>query len=133
MFLIGLLVPAGLLQAAAATDSYYNVKKYGAKGDGVTIDSQAINNAIEAAAAAGGGTVYFPAGKYASYSVRLKDNICLYFDFSATLYAARETETGTYDTAEENLYNGQNNLASTLQKNRKAINKKLEALYKMYE
>jgi hypothetical protein len=31
------------------------------------------------------------------------------------------------------LYNGQNNLASTLQKNRKAINKKLEALYKMYE
>jgi hypothetical protein len=31
------------------------------------------------------------------------------------------------------LYNGQNNLASTLQKNRKQINKKLEALYKMYE
>ncbi len=109
MFLIGLLVPAGLLQAAAATDSYYNVKKYGAKGDGVTIDSQAINKAIDEAAAAGGGTVYFPAGKYASYSVRLRDNICLYFDFGATLYAARETETGKYDAAEENLYNGQNN------------------------
>ena len=31
------------------------------------------------------------------------------------------------------LYNGQNNLASTLQKSRKPINKKLEALYKMYE
>ena len=43
----------------------YNVKDFGAKADGKTIDSPAINRAIEAAAKAGGGTVYLPAGEYA--------------------------------------------------------------------
>ena len=109
MFLVGAAMSCGIMQAAAPTESFYNVRTYGAKGDGVQIDSDAINAAIEAAAAAGGGTVYFPAGKYASYSIRLKDNICLYLDFGSTLYAARETATGKYDAAEENLYNGQNN------------------------
>ena len=37
---------------------------FGATGDGKTVDSPAINKAIEAAAAAGGGTVIFPAGNY---------------------------------------------------------------------
>ena len=36
----------------------YNVRSYGAKGDGKALDSPAINRAIEAAAAKGGGTVY---------------------------------------------------------------------------
>lgn len=45
---------------------------FGAKADGKTIDSPAINRAIEAAAQAGGGTVYLPAGEYACYSIRLK-------------------------------------------------------------
>lgn len=40
----------------------YNVRDYGAKGDGVTLDSPSINKAIEAAAAAGGGEVYIPFG-----------------------------------------------------------------------
>ena len=48
---------------------------FGAKADGKTIDSPAINRAIEAAAEAGGGTVYLPAGEYACYSIRLKSNI----------------------------------------------------------
>ena len=52
----------------------YNVKDFGAKADGKTIDSPAINRAIEAAAEAGGGTVYLPAGEYACYSIRLKSN-----------------------------------------------------------
>jgi len=43
----------------------FNVKTgFGAKGNGVTDDTQAILNAINAAAAAGGGTVYFPKGHY---------------------------------------------------------------------
>ena len=53
----------------------FNVKDFGAKGDGVHIDSPAINAAIDAASEAGGGTVYFPAGTYSSYSIRLKSHI----------------------------------------------------------
>ena len=47
---------------AAGTSSVYDVRRYGATGDGKTIDSGAINKAIDAAAVAGGGTVRFPAG-----------------------------------------------------------------------
>ncbi len=42
----------------------YNVRAMGAAGDGRTVDTPAINKAIEAAARAGGGTVLFPAGTY---------------------------------------------------------------------
>jgi polygalacturonase len=51
--------------------SAYNVKTFGAKGDGKTLDTAAINKAIDAAAAAGGGTVYFPAGNFLSVSIHL--------------------------------------------------------------
>jgi polygalacturonase len=67
--------------------SFYNVKDFGARGNGKTPDSHAINNAIEKAASAGGGTVYFPAGTYLSYSIRLKSNITLFFDNGAVLLA----------------------------------------------
>ena len=57
--------------AFPATPMLFDVRAYGATGDGKTIDSPAINKAIEAAAAAGGGTVFFPAGNYVSFYIRL--------------------------------------------------------------
>jgi len=66
----------------------YDVTTFGAKGDGQTLDTSAINRAIETAAAAGGGTVQFPAGTYLSVSIRLKSNITLYLDQGATILAA---------------------------------------------
>jgi polygalacturonase len=51
------------LQEATARDPIINVKDYGAKGDGTTDDTTAIENAIAAVPAAGG-VVYFPAGVY---------------------------------------------------------------------
>lgn len=87
---------------AAGTSSIYDVRTYGATGNGTTIDSPAINKAIEAAAAAGGGTVLFPAGTYASYSIRLKSNIALYLEQGSTILAAStslEGITGGYDPA----------------------------------
>ena len=69
-------------------ESVLNVRTLGATGDGTTLDSPAINKAIETASAAGGGTVHFPAGNYLSYSIRLKSNISLYLDQGATIIAA---------------------------------------------
>lgn len=81
----------------------YNVKTFGATGDGKTIDSPAINRAIEKASEAGGGTVYFPAGTYLCFSIRLKSHIGLYLDHGAVIMAANadEHESG-YDPAEPN-------------------------------
>lgn len=88
------------LAARAQTKMFYNVRDYGAKGDSVTIDGDAINAAIDAAAARGGGTVYFPPGIYASYSIRLKSNICLYLDQGAVILGAKEVNGVGYDEPE---------------------------------
>ncbi|MDQ3011259.1 MAG: glycoside hydrolase family 28 protein [Acidobacteriota bacterium] len=90
-------------QAAPQHAAGYDVKAFGAKGDGKTLDTDAINKAIEAASAAGGGTVRFPAGTYLSFSVRLKSNIALYLDAGAVLLAADPVEhKGAYDPPEPN-------------------------------
>jgi hypothetical protein len=83
---------------------FFNVRNFGATGDGKSIDSPAINKALEAAAAMGGGTVYVPAGTYNCYSLRLKSFICLYIEQGATILAAPTPLDGTttdgYDAAE---------------------------------
>jgi polygalacturonase len=81
---------------------FYNVKDYGAKGDGKNIDSEAINKAIEEAVKAGGGTVFLPGGTYLSGSIRMKSNINLYLDAGAILLAAPQNEElkDYYDRAE---------------------------------
>lgn len=98
----GLAVPPSPAGAMAA--GIVSVRTHGATGDGTTIDSPAINRAIEAAAASGGGTVYFPAGTYACYSIRLKTHVSLYLDQGATILAASTplegTTSGGYDAAE---------------------------------
>ncbi|WP_091388849.1 rhamnogalacturonidase [Amycolatopsis pretoriensis] len=77
----------------------FDVTKFGAKGDGRTIDTAAINRAIDAAAGRGG-TVYFPAGTYASYSIHLKSNVALYLAANATILAATPAGGRGYDPAE---------------------------------
>ncbi len=79
---------------------FYNVRDYGAKGNGAALDSKAINATIDAAAAAGGGTVYFPAGDYLTGSIRLKSNITLYIDQGATIIAAPAEDSAEYDKPE---------------------------------
>ncbi len=83
----------------SATAMVYNVLDYGAKGDGINLDSPAINSAIEAAAAAGGGEIYFPAGTYLSGSIRLKSNIHLNLSAGCTILAA-PAEMKAYDESE---------------------------------
>jgi polygalacturonase len=98
MFLMG--VPA--FARTPGAENWVNVRNFGAKGDGKTIDSNAINKAIDHAAARGGGTVFFPAGTYASFTIRLKSKVTLYIDNGATILAAPSPEDGKggYDLAE---------------------------------
>jgi polygalacturonase len=88
----------------SAKPIYYDVRTFGAKGDGVSIDTPAINAAIEAAAGAGGGTVVFPAGAYACYSIHLKSNVALFLQQGSTILAAPTPydglTSGGYDAAE---------------------------------
>ncbi len=91
----------------AGTNSVFDIRHYGAKGDGIAIDTPAINKAIEAASASGGGTVRFPSGTYACYSIHLKSSVALYLDQGATILAATFSEGGvssgaSYDPAEPN-------------------------------
>lgn len=81
----------------------YSIKDFGAKGDGKNIETKSIQRAIDAAAAAGGGTVVFPAGNYLSFSIRLRSKVELHLSAGATLIAADpQKHGGTYDEAEPN-------------------------------
>lgn len=103
--LASLITPLGLTQSSPARAQelpVLSVKKFGATGDGKTLDTQAINKTIDAAAAAGGGTVYFPAGNYLSVSIHLKSNIALYLDQGATIIAANTSNEARYDPPEPN-------------------------------
>lgn len=97
------IVPAPANRAVTA--DFYNVRDFGAKADGKTLDTNSINKAIDAAAAKGGGTVFFPAGIYLSFSIRLKSNITLYLDNGATILAADpQADKGSYDMPEPNEF-----------------------------
>lgn len=108
-------IPAVSL-AAAGPDSVpvpepprrlFDVRKYGAAGDGKTLDTDAVNRAIEAAAA-GGGVVVFPAGSYLCFSIRLKSQVHLLLEQGSAIVAADSPmpgdmtgyNGGVYDTAE---------------------------------
>ena len=77
----------------------FNVRAFGAKGDGKTLDHTAINRAIEAAARAGGGTVEIPPGIYLCGSIHLRSNIHLVIDAGATILGAPQ-KLNAYDEAE---------------------------------
>jgi len=77
----------------------FDVRSFGATADGKTIDTPAVNQAIAAAAAAGGGIVRFGAGVYVCYSIRLKSLVTLYLEPGTIILAA---PGGGYDAAESN-------------------------------
>src|SRR5579863_4717072 len=90
---------------ALGQNGIYNVKTFGATGNGQTSDTKAINKAIDSAANAGGGRVYFPSGNYLSGSIHLKSNISLYLEQGATLIATDQNPANEYDPAEQTVNN----------------------------
>jgi polygalacturonase len=93
---IGLLAAGTPLFAApAARDGQpglriFSPRDFGATGDGKTLDSAAINRAIDACNAAGGGVVYLAPGTYLSGTVILRSNVTLYLEAGATLLGSKD-------------------------------------------
>ena len=104
-----LFVASLILRGIGITIGYgqnaFNVKDFGAVGDGTHLDSPAINKAIEAAANIGGGTVLLPAGTYLSGSIHLKSNIHLVVDAGAILLGAPQS-LNAYDETEAYSFGG---------------------------
>ena len=96
------------LDGKLATQGHFDVRQFGATGDGKTLDTQAVNRAIEAAAAAGGGVVVFSAGSYLCFSIHLKSQVHLRLEPGSVIVAADSplpgSQTGynggVYDAAE---------------------------------
>ncbi len=98
-----LLATAVLLFLPLAAASVFDVKQYGAKGDGVAKDTAAIQSAIDAAAQAGGGTVALPAGTYLSGTLHLRSHIRLEVGAGAVLKMSPDKED--FDPYEKLPYN----------------------------
>jgi hypothetical protein len=81
-----------LAAAAQPAVSLFNVTDYGAKGRGGVNEAAAIQKAIDAAAQAGGGVVWFPAGNFLSGTLVLKSNVTLWLSPGATLSASTKAE-----------------------------------------
>ena len=69
---------------------FYNVKNLGAAGNGTEYDTEAVQTAIDSASINGGGTVYFPPGKYLIKTVVLKDNVTIRLDRGTTILGSTE-------------------------------------------
>ncbi len=78
-------VLAAFTTALTADARTFSVRAFGAKGDGVAKDTDAVQAAVDAASAAGGGTVELDAGTYLSGTIWLKDNVDFHLCSGATL------------------------------------------------
>lgn len=108
---VAVLAVAGLLafwpggasasSLSGAATPVFNVKNYGATGNGSSNDAGAVNKAIAAANSAGGGIVEFPSGTYKiGASVHMMSNVTLNLESGSTLMG---TSSG-YDAPESNPY-----------------------------
>ena len=75
--------------AAANRSGVFDVRDFGATGDGTTLDTEAIAKAIRAAAAAGGGTVVFRSGVYRTGTFELLSNVTLELQAGAVIQGSK--------------------------------------------
>jgi polygalacturonase len=80
----------------------FNVKNYGASGIRSENAQPSIQQAIDACAEAGGGTVYFPPGEYTAGTLQLRSNLTLHLEAGATLFASRNA--GAYTVKKSSGY-----------------------------
>ncbi len=80
-----LCLATGVRAGSVSSSLVFDVRGHGARGNGDSVDTQAIQDAIDACHAAGGGRVLLPAGTYQSGTVRLRDHVTIHLERDAHL------------------------------------------------
>ncbi len=84
--------PMPALERPRFPDRRLDIRDFGAVAGGATLNSAALNSAVEAAAARGGGTVLVPAGRWLTGPITLKSNVNLHLSEGAVLLFSQEFE-----------------------------------------
>ena len=89
-----LLFPAAAAESGAVEigRGEFNVRRFGAAGDGRQLETKSLQDAIDRCAQAGGGTVWFPAGVYLSGTLFLKSRVTLHLEAGAVLLGSSHLE-----------------------------------------
>jgi len=84
--------------------NFVSVRHHGAKGDGRTLDTEAIDSAIKTISKLGGGVVYFPPGRYLTAPLSMQSRVTLYLETGATVLGSTQAER--YKKGAGGLING---------------------------
>ncbi len=90
--LVVVFIAKSVVFAEAKQDWVFNIKDYGAVGDGKILATKAIQAAVDACHKAGGGKVIIPPGVFLSGTIILKDNVEIHFEHNAILLGSTRHE-----------------------------------------
>lgn len=104
IFLLDVVFLFGITEPQNALPRIFNVKDFGAQGVKTQNAKEAIQKAVDACAASGGGVVYVPPGEYSTGTIHLRSNVRFYVEAGATIYSIKDKSTFDKDA----LFYGEN-------------------------
>ena len=82
---LGILITIAIIGSFSAFSAEYNIKNFGAVGDGTTLNTKSIQAAIDKASGNGGGRVIVPAGNFLSGCLTIKSGVELHLEKDAVI------------------------------------------------
>ena len=118
------LAPIANLHGASAP-AVYDIRSFGATGDGKTVSTPALQSAIDQCSAAGGGTVLVAGGSYVTGTFYLKSEVCLRIEAGAEILGSATIADYATDT-HKNMYKNETHMDRCLVFARDAHNISIE-------